>query len=727
MSIFKRFSSKKTGDNASDSEALLHDENASLTEDDAQPNIPVSADDAIPSLKGFTENEQDVIRSILSDQPLPASNFHKTNRKNQETTKPETTKTEEPIKVRSEKKSVKQKKKSLKKNVTVDDFLSDDTFKDALNILKGDLDIQTEYDVDDEDSPGASEEVETEETVLDAAKTETIDPIAETETAEPEVPDYPDKLTARATFIPIKEQQSKEDRDIDLPEEKIEPEVEFEAESASDNLRLSGEEEMTSSHNNDEAPRDDTRNDIRDETQELRRQADVRYDDIANTQRRINLGEMRMDVASIITDIENGDSMYRRAQQRVENLTGFIERAEVDFSLLDRLEPENRVLKSENLTLHSELDKRKTRIAQMTTNLEDLQRRYGDTQSELDATHSKLAQSVKNYERAERDISELNAQIQEFRLKSDRMRNDLEVESRENGNLRGRIADITTHLDKVTSEKLNLAKQIETLKIDLADQSENRLQLRDEVTDLRHTLEDAQRSNTQMRGEISGVHEDIRGFKTQYEFNILKRDERITDLESQIVELNERLRVKEDQFETSSRELTALRKERTSQDLERERLEKSVEQANSQLYRTEEELLRSRKAADELDMKYRDISSALSRAEQRRQSSQPAQTPDITPPPFHEPRQDSQRLDIQRQEIQRQEAPRQEWEPSRQTFETDDIAISPSTYNEAAQPAPTVPRGSEAPQAERIAPTRQITDDIEDMLTDYKLGIRKLG
>ncbi len=723
MSIFKRFSSKKTGDNASESEALLHDENASLTEDDAQPNLPVSADDAIPSLKGFTENEQDVIRSILSDKPLPPSNFHKTNRKT-ENVEQETTADNTPKKTSVKKKPP--KKKSLKKNVTVDDFLSDETFKDALNILKGDLDIQTEYDVDDEIPEFVSEDIAPEE--FEENLVQKDEPVAETD-VEPQIPDYPEKLTARATFVPVNEMHN-EKVNIQTQEENIEPEVELAAESPSDALRLSGEEDMTSSNHNDEAPREDIRDeprdnvraDLREDTYELRRQADVRYDDIANTQRRINLGEMRMDVASIISDIENGDSMYRRAQQRVENLTGFIERAEVDFSLLDRLEPENRALKSENLTLQSELDKRKTRIAQMTTNLEDLQRRYGDAQSELDATHSKLAQSVKNYERAERDISELNAQIQEFRLKSDRMRNDLDVESRENSNLRGRIADITTQLDKVTSEKLNLAKQIETLKIDLADQSENRLQLRDEVTDLRHTLEDAQRSNTQMRGEISGVHEDIRGFKTQYEFNILKRDERITDLEAQIVELNERLRVKEDQFETSARELTALRKERTAQDLERERLEKSVEQANSQLFRTEEELLRSRKAADELDMKYRDISAALSRAEQRRQSSEPAQTPDIAPPPFHEAR-----AEIPRQETPGWDAPRQQMEQSRQAFETDDIAISTPSQRATTQAEPSPSRAQEAPEAERIAPTRQITDDIEDMLTDYKLGIRKLG
>jgi len=683
MSIFKRFSGKKAEGKASKPDAALPDETAILTESDSSINLPVSVDDAVPSLKGFTPGEQEVIRSILDDNKTPKSNFHKTNRK-----------TEADVDEAPE--------AEVEEEEASSEFMGDESFVHALKILKGDLQLDAVYGIDEPEteSPEAPE-------------------LSDSESKAAEEVDfgYPEKLTASATFRPSSEIEEPEEArneieneleeaeeiisEIDEPAEIINPEVESEPESASDTPLILGENDMSS--------RNEYENE-RDSTYELRRQADHRHDDIANTQRRINLGEMRMDVASIISDIENGDNMYRRAQQRVENLNSFIQRAEVDFSLLDRLEPENRALKSENLTLQSELDKRKTRISQLTTSLEDLQRRFGDAQSELDATHGSLAQSIKNFERAERDISELNAQIQEHRLKSDRVRNDLDVENRENSNLRDRIADLTTQLDTATSEKLHHAKQIETLKIDVADQSENRLQLRDEVTNLRNTLEDAQSQNTRMRGEITGVHDDIRGFKTQYEFNILKRDERISDLETQIVELNDRLRIKEEQVETSTRELSIIRKERTTQELERERLEKSVEQANSQLHRTEEELLRSRKAADELDMKYRDVAAALDRTEQRRQASPPAAKPDIAPPPYHpaEPKQAAETKQAAKQEA-----------ITKQEIETDDIELS-------AAPAPAA-TSSAAPVAERIAPTRQITDDIEDMLTDYKLGIRNLG
>ena len=61
---------------------------------------------------------------------------------------------------------------------------------------------------------------------------------------------------------------------------------------------------------------------------------------------RLDMGAMRLDVAKISSDIQSGEEIYRRALQRVEGLMGFVEKAEVDFSVLNRLEPENRRLKA---------------------------------------------------------------------------------------------------------------------------------------------------------------------------------------------------------------------------------------------------------------------------------------------------------------------------------------------------------------------------------------------
>ena len=52
----------------------------------------------------------------------------------------------------------------------------------------------------------------------------------------------------------------------------------------------------------------------------------------------LNLSEMRLDVVRISSDIESGESLYRRAQQRIENLVSFIERAEVTMSRLSHVD-----------------------------------------------------------------------------------------------------------------------------------------------------------------------------------------------------------------------------------------------------------------------------------------------------------------------------------------------------------------------------------------------------
>ncbi len=639
MSIFKRLTGKKKGGkSAPDETPLVLDETADLAGEDVDILLPKSAEDAIPSLSGFTDDERDVIRSILLDEKTPRFD-------DPDADLPEVTGT-------------RQKK-------TVDEILKDNGYQTALGVLRGEIDTddieETEFEnliAGDEAEPAElNEDIPEFESEIEELISEEVEDLISDEIEPAEI----------------------EETEV-LQDEKLTEETEITAEI--DDEPLPAEISASLQEEEKRDPVMTTGIDPIDEIETELATASVRSDDetVSDTAprgaRRSGLREMRMDITQISSDIEQGDSMFRRAQQRVENLTTFIERAEVDFSLLDRLEPENRALKSENLTLNSELEKRKTKISQLNASLEDIQRRYGDAQSELDATHSKLAQTSKNLERSDRDIKELNIRLEELRVKSDRARNDLDVENRENSNLRTRITEITEQLDRATSEKLNFAKQIETLKIDVTDQTENREKMRDEASDLRFALEEAQRQNTQMRGEITSVHEEIRGFKTQYEFNILKRDERISDLESQIIALNDKLRMKEDLIENTTRDISLLRRERTAQDLERERLEQTLKDQSSRLHNTEDELLRSKKFADDLDQKYKDVADSLARNSELRQQSRPVQTPDISP----------------------------------SQFQSDDIPLSAS--------------GSDAPRAERIAPTPQITDDIEDMLTDYKLGLR---
>ena len=224
MSIFKRFSSKKTGDKASEKDQPVLNEAADLTVESSEPSIPAAADDAIPSLKGFTPDEKDIIRSILSDKPTPRSNFNKTNGT-------------EPAKT---------SENSLEAE-SIDDYLSDESFKNTLNILKGDLDIKTEFD-DDTLSEEHQDEISLNETPIEEPVQDILaeDTVSETdeeltiedseiESSEEEKPAklsdaFPERLTATATFYPASEKTE--------VEETFKPEVEYEAESSSPSSRV---------------------------------------------------------------------------------------------------------------------------------------------------------------------------------------------------------------------------------------------------------------------------------------------------------------------------------------------------------------------------------------------------------------------------------------------------------------------------------------------------------
>ncbi len=622
MSIFKRLSKKKPGENGDIQDNLVLDETISLVEEETMPAIPKNADDAIPSLSSLTLEENEIIQSILNDQKTPR-------------TKPNSIENAAdfaPLPPRSTK--------------SIDDLLNDSSYRSALSVLKGETSLEETEMPLKEELPETAEENPTNLSVPSISE----EPLA----------------TADAP-------QSIEESD----------ETQQEIETERDVV-------MTSVQETPATPEEDS---IMEATETYVSHVDIETPHHGG--RRLTLTEMRSDVGQITSDIENGESLYRRAQQRVENLSRFIEKAEVDFSLLDRLEPENKALKSENLLLDSELNKGKDRISQLNASLEDIQRRFGDAKTELDTTHSKLAQRRTELEQSTRDIERLTARYQELQVKADRGRNDFDVESRENTNLRQKITEVTEQLDRATSAKLNNAKQVETLKIDLTDQTQNREKLRLEVTDLRHALDEAQRQNTLMRGEIGSVHEEIRSFKTQYEFNILKRDERVTDLEGQIIALNDQLRLKAEIIESTTRDISILRKERTSQDLERERLENTVKQQSYRLNTAEEEALTSRRAANELDQKYQDVTAALARASEQREIQAPAAIPDILP------------------------APTPKFTPQAAPVVTAQLEAPTNPYQEQDEE-----EFQPAPSAERITRVPQIEDEIEGMLTDYKLGIR---
>lgn len=346
---------------------------------------------------------------------------------------------------------------------------------------------------------------------------------------------------------------------------------------------------------------------------------------------RADIGAMRLDVARISADIQSGEELYRRAQQRIENLTGFVERAEIDFSMLNRLEPENRRLKARNRTIEREMDSNQQKMDVLRADLEDREHRLAEKTRIYEATLGKLSiaqKSVQEYERAlstTRESSDRNA------LNSERLQTSLDVERKENEVLRNRIADIVSDTDAKQSAYIEAKKIADSLAQDCADYRHQAESAEKEADSLRKSLATAQTQNNAMKAEMVSLHEDIRTFKSQSEFTIISREDEMTALQLQVDHLTKQLDIKDEIVRNAARDVQELRKIRTAQDLERERLEAHIETQSYQLDQAQSDLLQTKQDVTDFDRRYRDVATALSVSQARRMSNAPAASPDIQP------------------------------------------------------------------------------------------------
>ena len=328
--------------------------------------------------------------------------------------------------------------------------------------------------------------------------------------------------------------------------------------------------------------------------------------------KRVNLSELRVDVARITSDIQSGERLYQRAQQRVESLMGFVERAEVDFSLLNRLEPENRRLKARNRVLEAENEAATHHTRRLERELSEAQEEAATARSNFDSTRARLTAATSSIEEKDREIARLTHDMEQASLRVERSQTNVEVESRENIVLRDQITDLSSRLDEVTSERMELAKIVESLKIDCDDHRAQKEQSASEVSDLRVALATAQKINGEMKTQMVSLHEEIKGFKTQYEFNVISREDRIANLENRIADLTKQVSIKEDVAKSALADVAQLRKTRSAQDLERERLERVIEAQQRQIDEAQAQIQRSTNSMADLDQRYNDVAAALS-------------------------------------------------------------------------------------------------------------------
>lgn len=298
---------------------------------------------------------------------------------------------------------------------------------------------------------------------------------------------------------------------------------------------------------------------------------------------RLDMGAMRLDVAKISADIQSGEEIYRRALQRVEGLMGFVEKAEVDFSVLNRLEPENRRLKAKLRTSQGEVQTINGKLALIAADLEDHQTRLSEKTSQYEQARSKLVTAANSLQEYERVLRTTKAEAERYALAVERNKTALGVEGRENKVLREKIGELSQALELRQAECLEASKMVESLRSDCADFRDQADTYRSEAQDLRIALNTAKRQNNAMKGEMQTLHEDIKTFKTQYEFNVINREDQITDLEQQIAFLAKEVDSKTEIANSANQDVAALRSIRNEQDIERDRLEKKLAAAHEEI------------------------------------------------------------------------------------------------------------------------------------------------
>jgi len=236
---------------------------------------------------------------------------------------------------------------------------------------------------------------------------------------------------------------------------------------------------------------------------------------------RADIGTMRLDVARISADIQSGEELYRRAQQRIENLTGFVERAEVDFSLLNRLEPENRRLKARNRTIEREIEASAQKMNVLRAELEDREHRLAEKTRVYENAVGKLSVAKKSLQEYERALNTSRESADRNALKSERLQTSLDVERRENEVLRERITETSADMDVKQNAYIEAKKIADSLAQDCSDYRHQAETAEKEADELRRALATAQTQNNAMKAEMLSLHEDIRTFKSQSEFTII--------------------------------------------------------------------------------------------------------------------------------------------------------------------------------------------------------------
>lgn len=290
----------------------------------------------------------------------------------------------------------------------------------------------------------------------------------------------------------------------------------------------------------------------------------------SKTRSRADINALRTDVDSLVSDLQNGESLYRRAQTRIENLSRSVEEAESGFTLLNRLQPENLKLKARNKLLIKDYNETSRELKIVEAELSDHQQWLAERTEKLESVSKQLSESNKSLHEYERTLKDVQQEGDQYRIDLVQAQSKLDVERRENHVMKKRINVLSDRLEERNIQALEVKKTIDSLKDDWEDFRSDAQRLERENSELRDKLDDAVKSRNTLKGRSSAMSDDIRSLKSQHEFDMIARDEQILALEGRIRDLTRENEIKDSIVRDTCRDMADLKSIRSRQQIELE-------------------------------------------------------------------------------------------------------------------------------------------------------------
>ncbi|MGJ8563248.1 MAG: hypothetical protein ACSHXY_06815 [Alphaproteobacteria bacterium] len=349
----------------------------------------------------------------------------------------------------------------------------------------------------------------------------------------------------------------------------------------------------------------------------------------------LNLSELRLDIVRITSDIESGETLYRRAQQRINSLMGFLEKAEVGLSVLKRLEPENRLLKSENRSQKTNIEAQQYALTRLESDLKDEKTAASNTAIKIERLHHQLADLQATLKEKEQENETLVAAKDDHIVKAERVKTDLDIEIRENSSLRERMANMATQIEQLNSERLELLEVTETQKADQSDAHDKRNTLETENAELLLRLRKSERQSDEIRDEMVQVQGKVTAFKTHYEQQILRRNDKISVLESKLTEFEKQISLKDDALQATTFEISDLKKSNARHEIEREKFRTHIANQTALLSKSENEMRKAKRDIATLSTRCRDLTQSAAMARIRETQPVPSLSETLTATEVH--------------------------------------------------------------------------------------------